>query len=317
MDSDFERVYTVIDFWDGPRGGVADFRGVPHVYRSVFRTDIDEWDDDRFYLSPLTPQEAALAREHWSIWQRFAEHYRGKVAPVPTDRRDWGALPEDLARHRELCRRLPLVYIIHPDECIVARAEFRRAAGPPHYGPWDLPTTRPYRPRLVPIIPRAPSLEVRWSDSAREVQRNTANRPTVGALSRLALFSAVAGAISGAATLSTGLFAIELQNGRVVWPFTTFAFTFGALIGGALGALLLTPTVAFTSWRDMPNGRLFGQLTVGAVIGGCVTALLIPDPVFAFFGAVLGSLIAGIRLESRNRLSTQDRVASGAHTPAD
>ena len=148
---DFERVYSVTDFWDGPREGVADFRGTPHVYRSVFRADLDEWDDDRYYLSPLTSAEAALALEHWAIWQRFADNYRGKVAPVPADLADWGALPEDLARHRELRLLLAPMFALEPARCIVARAEFRRAADAPEY---------------VPPGPMAPKLEVRWSNAA-------------------------------------------------------------------------------------------------------------------------------------------------------
>lgn len=55
MDHGFERVYTVHDYWDGPRSGFADFGGVPHAYRSLWLDDLDEWDPDRFELSPIAP----------------------------------------------------------------------------------------------------------------------------------------------------------------------------------------------------------------------------------------------------------------------
>src|SRR5262245_43698315 len=36
MDETWEAVHTIDDWYDGPRGGVADFRGAPHYYRTVF-----------------------------------------------------------------------------------------------------------------------------------------------------------------------------------------------------------------------------------------------------------------------------------------
>lgn len=125
MAAVFERVHTVTDFWDGPREGVADYGGVPHVYRSVWRREQGEWDDDRFFLSPITPEEASLALEDWAIWKRFAEHYRGRTAPVPENRTDWGVLPEDLPRRRELRRLLAPVLTLDRSRCIIARADFR------------------------------------------------------------------------------------------------------------------------------------------------------------------------------------------------
>jgi hypothetical protein len=37
-EPDWEKVYTVTDFYDGPRLGVADYNGQPHLYES-------RWDD--------------------------------------------------------------------------------------------------------------------------------------------------------------------------------------------------------------------------------------------------------------------------------
>jgi hypothetical protein len=140
----FERVHTVTDFWDGPREGVADFRGAPHVYRSVWRRELDEWDDDRFFLFRITPEHASLALEDWAIWERFVEHYGGRTAPVPEDRADWGALAEDLPRRRELRRLLAPVLDFDRSRCLIAQGEFRSrgSAQPPGM-----------------MVPR---LEVRW-----------------------------------------------------------------------------------------------------------------------------------------------------------
>ena len=64
MERAFERVYTVYDFYDGPRAGFADFDGAPHAYRSIWREDLDDWDpEDRFQLWPVPPDVLALALE--------------------------------------------------------------------------------------------------------------------------------------------------------------------------------------------------------------------------------------------------------------
>src|SRR5688572_206277 len=76
MERPFERVYTVMDFYDGPRSGFADFGGAPHAYRSIWREDLDDWDpDDRFELSPVAGETLALALEDWAIWRRWEEAF--------------------------------------------------------------------------------------------------------------------------------------------------------------------------------------------------------------------------------------------------
>src|SRR5215213_7772745 len=125
-----ERVYTVIDYWDGPRQGVADFNGRPHLYRSVWRSDIDDWDPDRYFLFPISAEQAALAVEDWSIWRRFHEDYRGRAVPAIHDPADWGALPEDTTRHRELQQLLAPLLKVRAEDAMVARAEFKSRSTP-------------------------------------------------------------------------------------------------------------------------------------------------------------------------------------------
>lgn len=54
-----DRVLTVADYHDGPREGVAMFRGRPHSYRCVFDQDADAY-SDRFELTPITDDAAAV-----------------------------------------------------------------------------------------------------------------------------------------------------------------------------------------------------------------------------------------------------------------
>ena len=102
MRSRQEIVHTVTDYYDGPRGGVANFGGRPHVYRSLWQDEADEWDADRFELSPITSEVLTLALEDWAIWQRFELAYKTGVATWAGDESDWGALPSELPR-RQRC----------------------------------------------------------------------------------------------------------------------------------------------------------------------------------------------------------------------
>lgn len=67
------------EYYDGPRGGIADFDGAPHLYRS-------EWDDaaddyaPAFRLSPVSPDLFALALEARAIEERgWTAFYDGRA----------------------------------------------------------------------------------------------------------------------------------------------------------------------------------------------------------------------------------------------
>jgi hypothetical protein len=68
MEEGFEPVYSVEDYYDGPRTGTAEFRGVLHRYTSLGWESPDgpttaDWDprDDRYVLVPVTgPSQGRL-----------------------------------------------------------------------------------------------------------------------------------------------------------------------------------------------------------------------------------------------------------------
>ena len=70
----FERVLTMTDYHDGPRGGIAYFRGTPHLYESKC-VDIDSEAEDEFVLTPLSPEVVDAALEDWAIWLRWEEAF--------------------------------------------------------------------------------------------------------------------------------------------------------------------------------------------------------------------------------------------------
>lgn len=145
MERPFERVYTVYDFYDGPRAGFADFEGVPHAYRSIWRDDLDDWDpDDRFALSPVASDVLTLALEDWAIWRRWEEAYYAGEVPLS----EHPALPADAARHHELAPIVERALEIDHSRRRIAIGEFRTRDGV--RGAADIPTSRA-------------TLEVRWT----------------------------------------------------------------------------------------------------------------------------------------------------------
>ena len=82
--SNFETVHTMTGYYDGPREGIADFCGVPHVYESMYADVADKPGvaNDVFRLSSVTPEVFELALEAWAIWLRWeTAFHRGELTP--------------------------------------------------------------------------------------------------------------------------------------------------------------------------------------------------------------------------------------------
>ena len=138
----FERVHTMTDYYDGPRGGIADYEGQPHLYESIFN-DVDGY-TDIFQLSPVPPDLFALALEDWQIWLRWETAFHNGQ----TSRDTHPALPADRNRHDELEPILMDRLVIDASNCLSAHAEFRVRDVPEWSG-------RGFRP-----------LEVKWSPTS-------------------------------------------------------------------------------------------------------------------------------------------------------
>ncbi len=115
----FETVYTMPSWYDGPREGIADYQGRPHLFISEW-SDAVELEPDSFQLMPIDPETFALALEDWAIWLRWsAAFHRGE-----TTSETHPALPEDRARSEELRRLLEGRLTIDPALAFRAAAEF-------------------------------------------------------------------------------------------------------------------------------------------------------------------------------------------------
>ena len=119
----FERVFTVDDYYDGPRAGIASYQGRPHHY-------LCEWDEarddysDTFRLTPIDEETFSLAMEQWSIWEQWESAFRrGEVAQSTHP-----ALPGSNRRYAELQRTIEALLASRPTLSDRKRGTFRSSA---------------------------------------------------------------------------------------------------------------------------------------------------------------------------------------------
>ena len=116
----FEVVHTLTDWYDGPRCGIADYHGEPHLFESEWM-DGEDLDADTFLLTLLDSDTLALALEDWAIWRRWESALHQGRATQDTH----PCLPEDQARHEELKRLLAERLVTDPTRAVRMKAEFR------------------------------------------------------------------------------------------------------------------------------------------------------------------------------------------------
>jgi hypothetical protein len=76
----FERVFTVWDYYDGPRSGIAEFLGQPHYYVCEWNAALNDY-AETFILTPVDDETLSLALEQWAIWQEWdSARHRGVVS---------------------------------------------------------------------------------------------------------------------------------------------------------------------------------------------------------------------------------------------
>jgi len=115
----YEYVHTVTDYYDGPRKGIANYQGRPHLYECVF-DEIKGNYSELFSLAPVDSETFQLAMEDWTIWQRWELAYHSSKTELDTH----PALPHEAARHAELQGILDKVLMIDPQRAIAKIGRF-------------------------------------------------------------------------------------------------------------------------------------------------------------------------------------------------
>lgn len=122
----WQKVHTVNDYWDGPRFGVADYDGQPHIYESAF-DDFSDDCPDTYRLSPIEPELFDLIRRDWAIWEKWlAEFKAGRVA-----KSSHPCLPGDKPEQEKIKEQIGDRFQIDPAGCLRKKAEFRQVSGSP------------------------------------------------------------------------------------------------------------------------------------------------------------------------------------------
>jgi hypothetical protein len=93
----WDRVYTINDYYDGPRLGIADVDGVPHIYEAEFDHSTDAY-GDTYFVSPVDEGLLSLVLESWEIWLRWQSAFKQGEASIKSH----PALPDDRERHDAL-----------------------------------------------------------------------------------------------------------------------------------------------------------------------------------------------------------------------
>jgi hypothetical protein len=121
----YEEVFTVTDYYDGPRQGVANFKGVPHFYDCIFDEMRSNY-SSLYRLTPISPHIFDLAREDWAIWERWESAFHAGNTTHETH----PALPQDRARHEEIRAVLDSVLQTDKEGCTVQTGLFEVLGSP-------------------------------------------------------------------------------------------------------------------------------------------------------------------------------------------
>jgi hypothetical protein len=120
----WERVHTTNDYYDGPRLGVADVEGAPHIYQSPFdeaRSNYAEY----FLVGPISADLLDLVLEDWAIWTRWERAFKcGEVSTAAHP-----ALPAERERHEEIKQLIGDRLFVDPSAGRKLNGEFRTREG--------------------------------------------------------------------------------------------------------------------------------------------------------------------------------------------
>jgi len=121
----YETVFTVTEYSDWPRNGIANYQGAPHLFEWV-SNEAKEHDSKLFRLMPLSAEVFQLAIEDWEIWRRWLVAFYEKKTDISTR----PALSIDISRHAELKRILDGALIVDPQKTVMRVGQFEVLAEP-------------------------------------------------------------------------------------------------------------------------------------------------------------------------------------------
>ena len=124
-----DRVLTINDYYDGPRLGIAEVDGLPHIYEAKFDHSSDEY-GDTYFVSPINAELMSLVLEDWEIFLRWDAARRCGEATIETH----PALPANRLRHEALSAAVGDRLRTDPTDRRYFRAIFHHTQ---HIGDWS------------------------------------------------------------------------------------------------------------------------------------------------------------------------------------
>jgi hypothetical protein len=121
----FELVFTVEDYYDGPRKGIANYQGRPHFYECIFDEKKQNY-SNRFQLTPLDQNSFEIALEAWEIWRRWEMAFSQGETTLDTH----PALPHEAARCSQLQKILEPLLVTDVKKAILRTGYFEARQGP-------------------------------------------------------------------------------------------------------------------------------------------------------------------------------------------
>ena len=121
----FEEVFTVLEYYDGPRTGIANFSGKPHFYDCIWDEARNNY-SNRFRLTLIPDHIFDLALEDWSIGERWRSAFRAGETTLESH----AALPKDTKRYDEILDVLAPVLRTNSATCVTRIGSFEHVSVP-------------------------------------------------------------------------------------------------------------------------------------------------------------------------------------------
>lgn len=64
---DFQSVYFITDWWDGPKSGFANFNSRIHCFERIFDNEKDDWSNS-YFIRPVSTEEYSLQIESYKLF---------------------------------------------------------------------------------------------------------------------------------------------------------------------------------------------------------------------------------------------------------
>jgi hypothetical protein len=139
LKREYEPVFTVLEYYDGPRKGIAQYEGTPHFFDCIASKDAEY--SEEYLLTPVDEATFRLAMEATEIFRKWELAFHRKRR-VSTSSRAYSC---DTKKYREINRVLDKKLVTIPRRAITRIGDFQVLG----------------RPNLPKGIIRA--LQVRWT----------------------------------------------------------------------------------------------------------------------------------------------------------